>query len=258
MASAAELDVRLIARTDFTPPSDVDWSTDADGPAALVEFAGRACYETWDKPNPHTATNAAYLRHILDVGHFAVLEHATATVYVRGVSRSCAQEIMRHRHFSFSQLSQRYVHADGTRVVVPAAVAADERLTELFLRAVDVAGEAYAELLEGLDDAPSADGAAGSRTGGNSVLRDKQARQAARAVLPNATETRFVMTGNLRSWRHFIAMRAVEHADPEIRAVAVRCLRLLTEMSPEVFGDFSVTTLRDGSAMASSPYVNDI
>jgi thymidylate synthase (FAD) len=90
------------------------------------------------------------------------------------------------------------------------------------------------------------------------VLRAKQARQAARAVLPNATETRFVMTGNMRSWRHFIGMRAAEHADPEIRRVAVACLGLLRGVSPAIFDDFTVTELRDGTMMATSPYVADI
>ena len=84
------------------------------------------------------------------------------------------------------------------------------------------------------------------------------ARQAARAVLPNSTETRIVVTGNYRSWRHFIGMRAAEHADPEIRRIAVRSLRLLQQSVPEVFEDFSITTLRDGGEMATSPYVSDI
>ena len=101
--------VRLIAWTHFEPPDDVDWSTDAEGGQALAEFAGRACYQSWHKPNPATATNAGYLAHILEVGHLSVLEHGTATFYLTGVSRSFTHELVRHRHFSYSQLSQRYV-----------------------------------------------------------------------------------------------------------------------------------------------------
>ena len=92
----------------------------------------------------------------------------------------------------------------------------------------------------------------------NAALRAKQARQAARAVLPNAAETRFVMSGNFRSWRHFIAMRATEHADPEIRRVAIACLVELQSIAPEVFEDFSITELRDKTQIATSPYVSDI
>src|SRR5205807_3058930 len=81
----------------------------------------------------------------------------------------------------------------------------------------------------------------------NAVLRRKQARQAARAVLPNATETRIVVTGNYRAGRHFIARRASEHADAEISRLAIECLRQLLEVAPQVFSDFEISTLADGT-----------
>ena len=89
---------------------------------------------------------------------------------------------------------------------------------------------------------------------GESTLVRKQARQAARAVLPNATETRIVVTGNYRAWRHFIATRASEHADVEIRALAVACLRALAGAAPNVFADFRISALSDGTEVAASPY----
>jgi thymidylate synthase (FAD) len=73
-------------------------------------------------------------------------------------------------------------------------------------------------------------------------------------VLPNAVETRIVVTGNYRAWRHFIAVRAAEHADVEIRALAVACLRELVRIAPHVFADFEITRLPDGTEVASSPY----
>ncbi len=85
------------------------------------------------------------------------------------------------------------------------------------------------------------------------MLRRKQARQAARAVLPNATETRIVVTGNYRAWRHFIAMRASEHADVEIRRLAIECLRQLTGVAPAVFADFEISTLADGTRGRDQP-----
>jgi thymidylate synthase (FAD) len=236
--------VQLIAWTHFEAPKDVPWETDADGGQALAEFAGRACYESWHKPNPATATNAGYLRHILQVGHFSVIEHATATFYLTGVSRSFTHELIRHRHFSYSQLSQRYVADDGD-VVEPEIIKADPALHARFVDATRAAKEAYDALREGLEaalaDTP------------NATLRRKQARQAARAVLPNATETRIVVTGNYRAWRHFIATRASEHADVEIREVAVECLEQLQQIAPNAFGDFVTTTLADGSRIAASP-----
>lgn len=247
MSEIVSSNARLIAWTHFEAPADIDWSTDADGGEALAEFAGRACYQAWHKPNPATATNAGYLRHILEVGHLSVIEHASATFYLTGVSRSLTHELIRHRHFSFSQLSQRYVPERDAAIVEPDVIAADPELHKTFVAATEASIAAYNELLTGLQDRFADEP--------NATLRRKQARQAARAVLPNATETRIVVTGNYRAWRHFIAMRATEHADVEIRELAVECLRQLQAVAPNVFSDFAISTLVDGSEIAASPFV---
>src|SRR5258707_11430328 len=129
------LSVKAIAWTHFEPPADVPWSTDADGGEALAEFAGRACYQSWSKPNARTATNAGYLRHILEVGHLSVLEHGSVTFYLSGVSRSFTHELVRHRHFSYSQLSQRYVPGREQAMVEPAVIAEDPALHKTFVEA---------------------------------------------------------------------------------------------------------------------------
>lgn len=246
MAELVSLKVQLVASTTFDVP-DVDWSTDAAGGEALIEFAGRACYETWDKPNPRTATNAGYLRHSLEVGHTSLFEHASATFYITGISRSCTHELIRHRHFSYSQLSQRFVPGHDAAVVAPPAIRGDAELEALFEAATEASRAAYGDLLTRLDEKFADEP--------NSILRQKQARQAARSVLPNATETRIVVTGNYRAWRHFIGMRATEHADTEIRQLAVECLRQLTELAPTAFGDFEIGALADGSQVATSPFL---
>jgi thymidylate synthase (FAD) len=245
----ARLRVQVVAQTAFTPPADVEWSTDADGGQALAEFAGRACYQSWSKPNPATATNAGYLRHILEVNHLSVLEHGVVSMYITGVSRSLTHELVRHRHFSYSQLSQRYVPERDAAVVEPDVIASDPELHALFSEASAAALGAYDRLLEGLEkrfaDSPAP------------TSRRKQARQAARAVLPNATETRIVVTGNYRAWRHFVAMRASESADVEIRALAVAALEELSRVAPNVFGDFQVRELPDGTRVAASPLIGE-
>ena len=131
-------------------------------------------------------------------------------------------------------------------MVEPDVIAQDPELHKKFVEATEGAVRAYTELLEGLE--------AKFASVANATLRRKQARQAARAVLPNATETRIVVTGNYRAWRHFIAMRASEHADVEIRDIAVACLRELQRIAPNVFADFVITTLDDGTEIAASPY----
>jgi thymidylate synthase (FAD) len=242
----APLQVQAIAWTHFEPPAEVPWETDADGGQALAEFAGRACYQSWKKPNPATATNAGYLRHILEVGHLSVLEHGSVTFYLSGVSRSLTHELIRHRHFSYSQLSQRYVPERDAAMVEPDVIADDPELHAKFVAATDSAVKAYTELLEGLEKKfADVD---------HATLRRKQARQAARAVLPNATETRIVVTGNYRAWRHFVAMRATAEADVEIRELAIACLRELKRIAPNVFADFTITALPDGTEVAASQY----
>lgn len=160
------------------------------------------------------------------------------------MSRSFTHELIRHRHFSYSQLSQRHVPERNAAMVEPDVIAEDPELHKRFVAATEASVRAHNELLEGLQqklaDLPSA------------TLRRKQARQAARAVLPNATETRIVVTGNYRAWRHFIAMRATEHADAEIRALAVACLRELQRIAPHVFGDFTISALEDGTEIAAT------
>ncbi|MGV0643396.1 FAD-dependent thymidylate synthase [Mycolicibacterium sp. XJ2546] len=253
MAETAPLRVQLIARTEFLAPADVPWGTDAEGGPALVEFAGRACYQSWSKPNPRTATNAAYVRHIIDVGHFSVLEHASVSFYITGISRSCTHELIRHRHFSYSQLSQRFVPEHDAQVVVPPGMEDDAELQKIFTEAADASRAAYVELLTKLE-AKLMGGKPADKLG---VLRRKQARQAARSVLPNATETRIVVTGNYRAWRHFIAARASEQADLEIRQLAIECLRQLTAAAPAVFADFEIATLADGTEVATSPLATE-
>jgi thymidylate synthase (FAD) len=157
--------------------------------------------------------------------------------------------LIRHRHFSYSQLSQRFVPEHDAEVVVPPGMEDDAELQEIFNAAADASRATYTKLLARLE-AKFADQP-------NAVLRRKQARQAARAVLPNATETRIVVTGNYRAWRHFIAMRASEHADVEMRRLAIECLRQLIDLAPQVFSDFEISPLADGTEVATSPLATE-
>jgi thymidylate synthase (FAD) len=245
MPTMAQMRVALVAKTQFFPP-DVPWKTDADGGEALVEFAGRACYQSWTKPNPATATNLGYIDHLLQVGHLSVLEHGSVSFYVTGVSRSLTHELVRHRHFSYSQLSQRYVSEREAQIVVPDAIAGNSQLLSWFGSACGVALACYQDLVGGLERIFEAEP--------NPTLRRKLARQAARAILPNATETRIVVTGNYRAWRHFVSMRATEHADVEIRELAIAILRHLQAEVPNVFNDYKIEMLTDGTEVAVSPY----
>jgi thymidylate synthase (FAD) len=226
------------AVTQFLADEELSWQTDTEvGSERLVEAAGRLCYMSYGKGRK---TNADYIGHVLEVGHGSVLEHAVYNFVITGVSRSFTHELVRHRAgFGYSQLSQRYVDESDTDFVEPACIANDPVLHNIWLKAIRTAHEAYIELTAGLSqrfaDVEDA------------TLRRKMARQAARSVLPNATETKIFVTANARGLRHFIELRCNEHAETEIRVVAEKVLRILQAESPSMFGDYEFVPLPDGT-----------
>ena len=239
------LDAGELAR--FQADHDVSaWSTDSTNAAeVLPEVAGRLCYMSFSKPRP--GGNAAYLTHIKEVGHGSVLEHAVWNFIITGVSRSFTHELVRHRAgFGYSQLSQRYVDESVADFVEPDCIADDPELHRVWRSAVEQAQAAYVKLVEGLQ--------AKFAAVEDKTLRRKLARQAARSVLPNATETKIFVTGNARSWRHFIELRCNEHAETEIRVVAAKVLEVLQREAPNLFGDYALTPLPDGTLAASTGF----
>jgi thymidylate synthase (FAD) len=221
----------------FLTDHEATWNTDTEvGAEALAEMAGRVCYMSYGRGRK---TNREFLQHIVDVGHGSVLEHAVWSFLITGVSRSFTHELIRHRHFSYSQLSQRYVDESDSDFIEPDGIASDPELHAVWVDAVNAARHAYDRLVEGLQkhyaDVPEA------------TLRRKLARQQARSVLPNATETKIFVTGNARALRHFVELRGSEHAETEIRKVAVAMLRILQAESPSIFADYTLEPLADGT-----------
>lgn len=248
--------VTLLARQEYVGASHVDWHSDTDIPSQTVaEFAGRLCYlsfgpdaglEGGHKLIPGRTTNTEYLANILRTRHGSVLEHAVWTVLIEGVSRALTHELVRHRHFSYSQLSQRYVDESDVAFVLPPEIEPQGAAFDIFHKSCERAVEDYRALLaqieEQVKDEPSA------------TLRRKRARQTARSLLPNAAETKIVVTGNARAWRHFIELRAGEGADTEIRVLAIKCLDLLKGEAPNLFGDYTLRTLDNGVTVVDTDF----
>lgn len=218
------------------------WQTDTDvAGEKLAEVAGRVCYMSFARPRP--GGNHAYLHHILEVGHGSVLEHPVFNFIFTGISRSCTHELIRHRAgFGYSQLSQRYVDESIAEYVEPDVIANDPALHQLWLDAVGTVHQAYVKLTEGLQKAFESEP--------DKTLRRKLARQAARSVLPNATETKIFVTANARALRHFIELRGNRHAEVEIRKLAVAVLQILQKEAPNLFGDYRLEPLDDGTLEA--------
>ena len=189
----------------------------------LSEFAGRGCYESYHRPNPATENNRDYIRNIIDQGHESVLEHGSVSFYLSGVSRALTHELVRHRHFSFSQLSQRFVNEDEAAMVIPPALEGNGPAIATLGYTFNEALESYKELVQTLQD---------------QGLPRKQAREAARAVLPNCTETKLVISGNHRAWREFLKKRLDPAADAEIRRLAEMIRDHLKEVAPSMYEEF--------------------
>ncbi|HUO53000.1 MAG TPA: FAD-dependent thymidylate synthase, partial [Gemmatimonadaceae bacterium] len=186
--------VTVLARPAFTEPAHlpVQWQGESTDGERLAEFAGRLCYMS--QKNPASRTTRDYLENIKKQGHGSVLEHANYTLLLEGVSRSLTHELVRHRAgFAYSQLSQRYVDETDAAFVMPPAMRGDAALEGAWRAQMESALATYVAMVEQLMTryAWVAD----------KVHRRKMAREAARAVLPNATETKIVVTANVRGWR---------------------------------------------------------
>lgn len=231
----------------FLADHDVStWSTDSSiAGEKLCEVAGRVCYMSFARPRP--GGNQAYLKHILEVGHGSVLEHGAWNFIFTGINRAVTHELIRHRAgWAYSQLSQRYVDESIAEYVEPDCIADDPELHQLWMQTIQTTHAAYVELAEKLT--------ARFASEPDKTLRRKLARQAARSVLPNATETKIFVTANTRALRHFIEMRGSRHADVEIRKLAIAVLKVMQREAPNLFGDYELVTLPDGTHEASTPY----
>ena len=176
----------------------------------LIEYSGRLCWDTTEK----LGINPNRIQEWINIGHESVIEHASATFYIRA-SRVLTHELVRHRLASYSQRSQRYVSESVPKYIKPPEIKSGEQNAEkIFIEAMSNAWSAYNQLIS---------------------LGVK--REIARYVLPNACETQIVMTMNFRELRHFIKLRTSSRALPEMRAVAGEVRRIMKEEAPRVFAD---------------------
>ena len=225
-----EPQVRLIAHTVIDPDAISELmeiqpeSTDAE---TLVTFAGRSCYESWHRPTEKTRKDADYIaRTIFEQQHGSILEHATATLHITGMSRACLLELERHRLLSFSVRSQRFVDESGANIVLPPIYRNAQPETAL---------HRAAELLEGIAqdlDSHYEGLVAEAEIDGH---KRKQAREAARSILPNMTETKVIVTANLRAWLEVIERRTAPDADAEIQEVMGMAREALRPLAPTIF-----------------------
>lgn len=211
-----------------------------DNPERAVATAARLCYapvgakELMETMPPERVQSV--LSTIMKSGHFSTLEHVSYTFSVDGVSRALTHQLVRHRLASFNQQSQRYVKfTEGVETVKPDTVSHDEEANRIFDEAINAVLEGYQKLLDA--GIPAED---------------------ARYLLPNAAETKIVITMNIRELLHFFSLRCCNRAQWEIREMAHRMLALVKPTAPYIFMDAGAPCVRgtcpEGKMTCGNPY----
>ncbi|MEN2985681.1 MAG: FAD-dependent thymidylate synthase [Thermodesulfovibrionaceae bacterium] len=207
----AKLKVKLL---EFTP-----------NPEDVVALSARLCYSPVGvdelKQKVTEEEKDRLINLLRESGHISPFEHASFTFAIEGISRACSHQLVRHRIASYSQQSQRYVSEEkGFEFITPPSIKEDEEIREVFLEAMKKAHEYYCIILEALK---------------KKGLKGELAKQDARFVLPNATETKIMVTMNARELLHFFTLRCCRRAQWEIRQLAVQMLKLVKEVAPRLF-----------------------
>lgn len=231
--------VTLVASTMVLPEAKELMAQQEDTTAVdhTAVLAGRTCYQSYGRAYAPTAADEDYLRStVLQQAHYSVAEHAILAFHIAGVSRSLTHELVRHRHFGYSQLSQRYVDSAEMDWVCPIEFLDDEAMRWDVQEVWDRALVTYGVLVRRKMEQLAAEGVTGTEA-------RKRARQAARAVLPNCAETRLVVSGNPRAWREAMEKRSSPGAEPEIRRLfAEHLLPILKTEAPFLFADYGSWT----------------
>ncbi len=194
-------------------------------PEATIAMAAKLCYSPSDIASLKEKTAAkdqkGFVEKLMKMGHMSPIEHASFTFAVEGISRACSHQLVRHRLASYSQQSQRYVSEEaGFDYVIPPTIKGDAELEKYFVEFMAKAQKAYNQIVKKLN---------------KKGIKGEAANQDARFVLPNAAETKIMITMNARELLHFFRQRCCNRAQWEIRAMATEMLRLVSGIAPTVF-----------------------
>ena len=194
-------------------------------PEAIVAMAAKLCYSPADVEDLNKKVTREdqrkFVERLMKMGHMSPVEHTSFTFAVEGISRACSHQLVRHRLASYSQQSQRYVsEADGFEYVIPPSIKANQNLLSVFIQTMENAQAAYNHLCNKLNELG---------------LEGEAANQDARFVLPNAAETKIMITMNARELLHFFRVRCCNRAQWEIRCLAEQMLKKVKKAAPVIF-----------------------
>ncbi len=194
-------------------------------PEETIALAAKLCYSPSGiealKERIEAKDQKTFVERLMKMGHMSPIEHASFTFAIEGISRACSHQLVRHRLASYSQQSQRYVSEDaGFDYIIPPSIKDDPQLRAAFEHCMEQAQETYRQVAGKLNERG---------------ITGEAANQDARFVLPNAAETKIIVTMNARELLHFFRQRCCNRAQWEIRAMADEMLRLVKAAAPVVF-----------------------
>ncbi len=199
-----------------------------ENPRRVIYSAARQCYSKLSANQIFNAKKKVspkklkdFLSHLVKRGHLSPFEHVSFTFAAEGISRVCTHQLVRHRLASYSQQSQRYVSMDNFEFIIPPAITKNKKAKKKFLETVEYIRNSYKDLKQILEE--------------NSNLDREKINQDLRFILPQASQTKIVITMNVRELLHFFSERLCLRAQWEIRALALRMLTLCKKVLPEMF-----------------------
>lgn len=194
-------------------------------PEAIIAMAAKLCYSPSDitslKGKIEKKDQKKFVEKLVEMGHMTPIEHPSFTFAIEGISRACSHQLVRHRVASYSQQSQRYVSEEtGFDYIIPPVIKEDKELKKAFVAFMKESQKSYNEMVTKLN---------------KKGVKGEAANQDARFILPNACETKIVVTMNARELMHFFRLRCCNRAQWEIREMAEKMLKLAKKAAPVIF-----------------------
>ena len=238
LVSRPQLDVAELLR--FLSDRKLRWARTGEARESeeIIEICGRICYMSFsDDKKKIRFPNKEYIENLVEKGHESVLEHASWTFIIDGVTRAFTHQLVRHRvGFAFSQLSQQYHDESDAKFLVPTGLVAHPELYELWRSTIESSHQGYRKLLRELE----------RKSDSSDPEKRRWIRTAARSVLPNAVEAPIAVTANARALRHFFDLRGAIEGDHEMRFVSSAIFQIVANEAPALFSDFESYQACDG------------
>ena len=212
-------------------------------PEKVIATAAKLCYSSSDistlQDNLTEDKITKFIDMLVSLGHESPVEHVSFTFGIEGISRACSHQLVRHRIASYSQKSQRYVSENQFEYITPTAIEDVSSAKNKYDKLMNYIQSEYNNIRDELINYHISKGY-------DKKVAEKMANEDARYVLPNACETKIIVTMNIRSLFNFFRLRCCNRAQWEIRTVANEMLKLCLQKAPHIFANAGPSCIADG------------